>query len=89
MAELFMINAASVKAGQIALTFSARFLDLLRSEQYFRWEWKGPSYRYRKEKFLWWTTLEEEQGERIGKRPVNYVWAGGAGGMAIANDVVS
>ena len=61
MPEVFVITPATVKAGQIALTFGTRFLDFFRSEQLFKVEWTGPNYR--KEKFLWWTTLEA--GEKM------------------------
>jgi hypothetical protein len=57
----FIITAGTIKAGQISLTFFDKFMDFFRSQQVFKIERYGPNYR--KEKFLWWTTLEE--GEKI------------------------
>jgi hypothetical protein len=57
----FVITPETIKAGQLAITFTAKFFDLFRASQYFRVEWTGPNYR--KEKFLWWTVSEE--GERM------------------------
>jgi hypothetical protein len=59
--ESIIITPGTIRAGQIALTFGVRFLDFFRSDQYFRFEYTSPNYR--KEKFLWWTTLEE--GEKL------------------------
>jgi|GEM_PF-3878907 len=56
-----LIDSSTIKAGQVALTVGQRFFDFFRSNQYLKIEWTSSDYK--KEKWLWWTTLE--QGEKI------------------------
>lgn len=57
----FIITAGTVKAGQITIGLFGKILDVVCRPQVFRIERYGVNYR--KEKFLWWTTLE--QGEKL------------------------
>lgn len=57
----FLITASTIKAGQITVGIFGKLLDVFRMQQVFRIERYGANYR--KEKFLWWTTLEE--GEKL------------------------